>query len=323
MKPKILATQWVPDEVKEAFAPKAELISPDKEKIAFSKAQVLQLLPDFDGLFTIFFAADRAVIDAGTKLKTIANLGVGFDSIDVSYATEKHIAVINTPQSVTEGTAELTIALMMDTMRNIAAYDRFVRAGHWVTGAFEAAGTELYGRKIGVCGFGRIGRAVGKKAQALGMQLYYYDPFRLSEADEAALGATYLPFTDLLRQCDCISLHMPYTPENHHLICRDTLSLMKPEAYLINAARGPVVKESDLVWALQNGIIRGAGLDVFETEPVISDALKACPNVVMTPHIGTQTYGIRVAMCHEALQGMTAIFAGERPYNLVNGQVVL
>ena len=116
---------------------------------------------------------------------------------------------------------------------------------------------------------------------------------------------------------------MPYTPQNHHLINRDTLSMMKPSAYLINAARGAVVKESDLVWALQNGVIRGAGLDVFETEPVISDALKACPNVVMTPHIGTQTYGIRVRMCHEALQGMTAIFSGKRPENLVNRTVEL
>ena len=319
---KILLTQWVPDKCRETFKNQLEFICPDKEKLQFSKSEILEHISDVDGIFLIFSTADKEVIDAGKKLKVIANLGVGFDCIDVKYATEKNIAVINTPNTVTEATAELSIALLMTVMRNTASYDKSVKEGQWPRFAFSDVGTEIFGHSLGIVGFGRIGKAVAKKALALGMDVKYYDPYRLNEEDEKHLEVSYLPLDELLSQCDCVSLHMPYTPENHHLINERTLSIMKKGSYLINVARGSVVKESALVEALKNGTLKGAALDVFEFEPNVSRELKECDNAVLTPHVGTQTLQVRINMFEEAMNGICAFLGGKTPYNIVNKEIL-
>lgn len=318
MKPKVLITQWIPDVVKNTFNNELDLVCPSKEQAAFTYEEVINKISHYDALLTIFNKADAAVIDAGINLKAIANLGVGYDAIDVHYATDKNIAVINSPTSVTEATAELTIGLMMASMRNIVAYDKSIRKGEWASIAFEDKAVEIFGHTLGIAGFGRIGKSVCKKAQALGMKVYYYDPFSLNPADEKALGVEYLPLEKLFCQCDCVSLHMPYTPENHHLVDERLLSTMKKNSFLINVARGPIVKESALVEALNNGPLKGAALDVFEFEPKIGKDLLACENVVLTPHIGTQTMQVRINMCNESISGIAAVLRGETPCNLVN-----
>ncbi|MEA5084094.1 MAG: NAD(P)-dependent oxidoreductase [Lachnospiraceae bacterium] len=321
MKPKVLVTQWIPDAVNDKFKNELDLVYPIKEKTSFSHNEVLEMVAQFDALLTIFNKADTAVIDAGINLKAIANLGVGYDSIDVNYATEKNIAVINSPTSVTEATAELTIGLIMASMRNIVAYDKSIRKGEWTSRAFEDKAVEVFGHILGIAGFGRIGKSVCKKAQVLGMKVAYYDPFPLSPEAEKEMNVEYMSLEKLFSQCDCISLHMPYTTENHHLVDERLLSTMKKGSFLINVARGPIVKESALVDALNNGTLKGAALDVYEFEPTIGQNLLACENVVLNPHVGTQTMQVRINMCNESLSGVLTVLKGETPYNLVNKNI--
>lgn len=321
MKPKVLVTQWIPDAVMDTFKNELNLVYPNKEKTSFSYNEVLEMIDQFDALLTIFNKADKAVIDAGVKLKAIANLGVGFDSIDVNYATKKNIAVINSPTSVTEATAELTIGLIMASMRNIVAYDKSIRKGEWTSTAFEDKAVEMFGHTLGIAGFGRIGKSVCKKAQVMGMHVAYYDPFPLNPEDEKEMNVEYMPLEKLFSQCDCVSLHMPYTPQNHHLVDERLLSTMKKGSFLINVARGPIVKESALVEALNNGTLKGAALDVYEFEPKIGKDLLACENVVLNPHVGTQTMQVRINMCNESLSGVLKVLKGETPYNLVNKDI--
>ena len=318
MKPKVLVTQWIPDAVNDTFKNELELIYPSKEKAAFTYEEVLNMISGYDALLTIFNKADQEIIDAGIKLKAIANLGVGYDAIDVPYATQKHIPVINSPTTVTEATAELTMGLIMASMRNIVAYDKSIRKGKWASIAFEDKAIEVFGHTLGIAGFGRIGKSVCKKAQAMGMKVAYYDPFSLSLEEEKAMDVEYMPLEKLFSQCDCVSLHMPYTPENHHLVDEKLLATMKKGSFLVNVARGPIVKESALVEALHNGTLKGAALDVFEFEPNIGKELLACENVVLNPHVGTQTMQVRINMCNESINGIAAVLRGETPYNLVN-----
>lgn len=321
MKPKVLITQWIPDAVNDTFKKELDLIYPSKEKVSFTYEEVLGMIAQYDALLTIFNKADKALMDAGTELKAIANLGVGYDSIDVEYATEKNIAVINSPTSVTEATAELTLGLIMASMRNIVAYDKTIRNGQWTSTAFEDKAVEMFGHTLGIAGFGRIGKSVCKKAQVMGMKVAYYDPFPLSPEDEKAMNVEYMSLEELFSQCDCVSLHMPYTPQNHHLVDEKLLATMKKGSFLINVARGPIVKESALVEALNNGTLKGAALDVYEFEPKIGKDLLACQNVVLSPHVGTQTKQVRVNMCNESISGIAAVLKGEIPYNLVNKNI--
>jgi len=321
MKSKVLITQWIPDEVKLGFSDKVQLIYPDKSKTKYSYDELKELIVDCDGLLTIFRKVDKELIDCGKKLKAIANLGVGYDSIDVGYATQKNIAVINSPSTVTESTAELTIALLMASMRSIVSFDKSMRRGEWTSSAFDTPAVEIFEHSLGVAGFGRIGKSVCKRAQALGMKVFYYDPYPLTKEEEISFGVEYMDLDQLFSQCDCISLHMPYTPENHHLVDENRFSKMKKGSFLINAARGAIVKESALVKALNDGTLQGAGLDVFEFEPAVSQELLACDNVVINPHVGTHTYQVRVNMCNETLSGLCEILNGNRPYNLVNKEI--
>lgn len=211
----------------------------------------------------------------------------------------------------------------MASMRNIVAYDKSMRKGEWTSTAFEDKAVEVFGHTLGIAGFGRIGKSVCKKAQILGMKVAYYDPFPLSPEDEKEMNVEYMPLGKLFAQCDCVSLHMPYTSQNHHLVDESLLSTMKKGSFLINVARGPIVKESALVNALNNGTLKGAALDVYEFEPKISKELLACENVVLNPHVGTQTMQVRINMCNESLNGVLKVLKGEVPYNLVNKDITM
>ena len=316
---KILFSYPVPEECVADYRGKYELTIPEKP---LTYDQALKLIPEFDAYFILSNKGDKGILDAGNNLKVVANFGVGYDNIDWNYATKKGIAVVNTPTQVTDATAEHTVALMVTVMRGISRYDREVRSGIWNAPMFSDINCEITGRTLGIMGFGRIGKLVCKKAQGLGMKVVYYDMFRAKSELEVEYDVTYMAFDEVLKVADCISLHIPYIPENHHLFNLDTLKKMKKDAYLINCARGPIVNEADLAEALKDGIIKGAGLDVYEFEPNVTPELKALDNVVLTPHVASSTMKARIGMAKEALSGIVGVLEGEKPYNVINPQVL-
>lgn len=313
---KIMVTSPIPKDAVAAYKNEYDIVIP---QTSLSHEEILADIASYDALFVLEAKKiDREIIEKGISLKAIANFGVGFDSIDVACASQHGIAVINTPTAVTEVTAEHTLALILTVMRSTARYDREIRKGVWYAPSFETRNTLVSGSVIGIVGFGRIGKQVARKAQGLGMNVVYYDKFRLQPEEETALQVRYMPFEDLLAASDVISLHMPYFPENHHLFNSDTFSRMKPSAYFVNMSRGPIVCETDLFAALKENRIKGAALDVFEQEPTPYEGLKDLDNIVMTPHVGSSTPASRYLMVKEALDGATSILRGEMPYNVVN-----
>lgn len=320
-KAKILISRWVPDECLKPYKNEFEFTLPQSSDIDFIYDDILARIAEYDAYFEIDTIADKRLFDAAKKLRVIANFGVGYDKIDWQYATSLNIPVLNTPTQVTETTAELTVALIMAVMRGIPQYDKEVRNGIWNSPLFSDRNTQVYGSTLGIVGFGRIGRSVCKKATALGMDVIYYDQFRASIEVEEEYGAAYMPFDDVLRKSDCVTLHAPYMVENHHMFNEAAFAKMKPTAYFINAARGKLVDEIALCSALKNGVIKAAGLDVFEQEPKIYPGLLELDNVVMTPHVASLTMRARTAMCNEALEGIAAVLRGELPKNAVNPSV--
>lgn len=320
-KQKILISRCVPAECLKPHENDFDITVPASTADDYYYDDILRLIPDYDGYLEIDVNADKQLFLAAKKLKAIANFGVGYDRIDWKFATERGIPVLNTPTQVTESTAELSVALLMATMRGVARYDKQVRRGIWSSPLFSDDDALITGSTLGIVGFGRIGKSVSRKAQGLGMDVCYFDAMRAPEAIENEYGVRYLPFAELLATCDCISLHTPYFPENHHMFDATAFAKMKPSAYFINAARGKLVDEAALCEALKSGTIKGAGLDVYEDEPRIHEGLLALENVVLTPHIASLTMRSRIAMCNEALNGLVAVLKGERPYNVVNPEV--
>jgi glyoxylate reductase len=259
---------------------------------------------------------------AGTALKVVANVAVGYDNIDVRAATQRGIVVTNTPGAVTEATADLTWGLLLSIARRIAEGDRFIRAGKWHEWQFMfLLGCDVYDRTLGVIGMGRIGQAVARRAQGFGMRVLYHNRQRLAAGVEKALGATWVELPTLLQQADFVSVHVPLTAETVRLIGAAELRLMQPTAYLINTARGAVIDEAGLVRALTEGWIAGAALDVFEREPEVPQALLALENVVLVPHIGSASVATRTRMAVMAAENLLALLRGDRPPNMVNPEV--
>jgi glyoxylate reductase len=269
-------------------------------------------------------AIDGEVVAAGDALKVIAVVAVGYNNIDVAAARERGVIVTNTPDVLTEATANLTWALILDITRRISEGDRLVRAGRWKGFAFDfMLGSDLAGKQLGIVGFGRIGQAVAERARAFGMRVAYQ-----SRSAAFASGATApkprasgagpadaepMAIDRLLSTSDVVSLHVPLTTETRHLIDQAALARMKRSAYLINAARGPVVDESALVWALSNGIISGAAMDVYEDEPAVHPGLLRLDNVVLAPHLGSSTTETRTAMADLAVRNVVAVLSGQPP----------
>jgi glyoxylate reductase len=260
---------------------------------------------------------DREVIDAGEDLRIIANVAVGYDNVDVGYAHGRGIVVTNTPDVLTEAVAVFTWGLILAVTRRIAEGERLLRRGGWTGWALDfMPGSDLAGKQLGVVGLGRIGLAVAARAGAFGMRVAYTtaDPVDLSLYPGPLAAADLVPMSldELLSTSDVVSLHVPMTPATRHLIDRRALARMKRAAYLINTARGPVVDEEALAWALSQGLIAGAGLDVYEHEPRVHPALMALENVVLVPHLGSATTETRTAMADLAVSNVLAVL-GERP----------
>lgn len=286
----------------------------------FEAAELEAMIPGYDVLCSVFdIPIGRALLSRASKLKLVSNYAVGYNNIDLDYCREHGIAVTNTPHAVVEPTAELVMALMLGVTRRVAELDRLIRqTGPKVTmSRIDRMGVDLFGKTIGIVGYGNIGAAVAKRCQAFGMKVLYYKRNRLSEREEINANVTYADLHDLLRQSDIVSLHTPYNLQSHHLINAEKLKMMKPEAILINSARGAVVDEEALVKALKCNYIAGAGLDVFEQTDVPHETLLALDNVVMTPHVGTQTYDARVRMVHELCDNVLGYLNGDRTISRV------
>ena len=252
---------------------------------------------------------DKTVIDAGTDLKIVANVAVGYNNLDVPYARSKGIVLTNTPDVLTEATANMAITLMMAVTRRIVEGDRVVRRGDWKGFALDfMIGSDVRDRQLGIIGAGRIGQVVAGKARSLGMRIAYYDPAPRSLPDY-----TSMTLDQLLATSDVISVHVPLLPETRHLIDRTALSRMKRSAYLINTSRGPVVDEDALAWALGEGIIKGAGLDVYEEEPNVHPGLLKLENVVLVPHLASATTETRTAMYDLAARNVVNVLSGKPP----------
>ncbi|HZS31816.1 MAG TPA: D-glycerate dehydrogenase [Methylomirabilota bacterium] len=260
----------------------------------------------------------EAILAAAPRLRVVAVAAVGYNLIDVAAATRRGVLVTNAPGVLTETTADLAWALMLAVARRLPEGDRFVRAGRW-TGVHWSLmmGADVHGATLGILGLGRIGRAVARRAQGFGMRVLYHGRTRDPEA-ERALGVAYRDRAALLAEADFVVLALPLTPETRHLIGARELALMKPTAFLINIARGPIVDEGALVDALRAGRLAGAGLDVFEEEPKVHPGLLALDNVALTPHVGSASRATRLKMATLAAENCVAALAGRRPPNLVN-----
>lgn len=323
-KPKVYVTRELPERglktIKERFD--AEVwpeYAPPPKKTIIEKAK------DVDALATLLSdKIDAEVFDAAPKLKMIAQLAVGFDNVDVQEATKRGIYVSNTPEVLTDTTADFAWTLLMALARRVVEADKYVRMGKWKVGWHPAMlqGRDVYGATMGIVGAGRIGYAVAKRATGFSMKILFYDVIPRPEM-EKDFGAKKVDLDELLKQSDFVSVHVPLMKETHHLINAEKLRLMKKTAYLINNSRGPVVDEKALYEALNEGRIAGAGLDVFEQEPTsLANPLLKLDNVVVAPHISSASYATRSKMAEMVADNLIAFFEGKKPPNLINPDVL-
>src|ERR671931_957548 len=304
--PSILVTRKLPSAVlsKLEASGMVDLYSGDS---AMAASELRTRVADKDALVCLLTdAIDKQVIDAAAKLKIIANVAVGYNNIDIDYAKSRGIVVTHTPDVLTESVADFTWALILAITRRLSEGERVIRRGGWKGWALDfMLGTELKGKQLGLVGVGRIGRAVAARAPAFGMRVVYTEP-----RDIDLPGAENMSFDRLLNTSDVVSLHVPLLPETRHLIDKKALARMKRSAYLINTARGPVVDEAALAWALQSNLIAGAALDVFENEPSVHPDLLRLENVLLVPHLASATTETRTAMADLAASNVLAVLAG-------------
>ncbi|HXE75213.1 MAG TPA: D-glycerate dehydrogenase [Candidatus Xenobia bacterium] len=289
----------------------------------WSKVELMGYVRDVSALICqLTQKVDAEVLAAGPKLRVVANVAVGFDNIDVASATTRGIAVTNTPGVLDDSTADFTWALLLAVARRVVEADRFLRDGKWKGwDLMLMLGADVHGKTLGILGLGRIGRKVAERARGFAMRVLYHDAARAPASLERELGVQWAEKDELLRASDFITLHVPLLPSTRHLIGARELATMKPTAYLINAARGPVVDEAALVEALERKRIAGAALDVFENEPQVHPKLLAMPNVVLAPHIASASVETRTRMAVMAAENAVAVLEGRRPPNLVNPEV--
>jgi glyoxylate reductase len=302
---------WLGDDV--------EIVGPVGRAQAMSREELIGAVGGADALICLLTdRVDEALLAAAPKLRVVANHAVGVDNVDLAAATRRKVVVTNTPDVLTEATADLTMALVLAAARRIGEGERLVRAGGWR--GWEPAqllGADLAGKTIGLVGFGRIGRAVARRARGFGLRVIYASPRKIANED-----ATHVPLDRLLAESDVISLHCPLTPETRGLIGREQLARMKPGAIFINTARGACVDEPALGEALAAGTIAGAGIDVYEREPNVHPALLAQERAVLLPHIGSATVGTRAKMAELCARAVRAVLSGERPSHVVNTEVI-
>src|SRR5579863_2858201 len=323
MKPKIIAYKALPDDVLAYLREHAEVITLD-DAAASSPDTLAAALNDADGAIGASVKVTPAMLEGATRLKALSTISVGFDQFDVVDLTRRGILLAHTPDVLTESTADTVFALILASARRVVELADWVRAGQWKKSVGEAQfGVEVQGKTLGIVGLGRIGGALARRA-ALGFNMrVLYTNRRPNEAAERAYGAIRVELAELLRESDFVCLQVPLTPETRHLIGASELKTMKPGAILINASRGPTVDEAALIDALRDGTILGAGLDVFECEPLPAGSpLLQMKNVVALPHIGSATHETRHAMARCAAENLVAALAGTLSRNIVNREVL-
>ncbi|MCE5244108.1 MAG: D-glycerate dehydrogenase [Desulfobacteraceae bacterium] len=319
----VLITALLPDEVVSLIR-QEHRVEMNGELRPMEREKLLRGLEGKDGLLcSITDRIDGELLDRAPGLKIIANYGVGFDHIDLEAVTRKGIPVTNTPGVLTDATADIAFALILATARRMVEGDRIARAGRFrFWSPLNFLGQQVSGKTLGIVGFGRIGRALAKRAAGFDMRVIYHSRTRLDLSEELKLNVDYASFEELLRAADFVSVHVPLTSQTRHLVGARELKLMKPSAYLVNTARGPVVDEAALVEALRNGTIRGAGLDVYENEPDLAPGLAELDNAVLLPHVGSATIETRTRMAHMAAENLLAGLRGEKPPNCLNWELL-
>jgi glyoxylate reductase len=320
MKQYIFITRKLPENIILKLSEKFDVNMWNKEDVPVPRAVLLEEAKKADALLTMLSdRIDEEVIKAGRSLKVIANLAVGYDNIDLDAATACRVAVCNTPDVLTDTTADLTFALLMATARRLIEAADFVREGKWQSWSpLLLAGHDIHHKTIGIVGMGKIGEAVAKRATGFDMEILYHNRTRKPEA-EAAIGARYVSFEELVERSDFIVCLTPLTQETKNLFTREVFKKMKKTAIFINASRGAVVDEQALYEALTNGEIAAAGLDVFAKEPISPDhPLLMLKNVVALPHIGSASIDTRLAMMELCLQNIELVLSGKEPKTLVN-----
>ncbi len=308
----IVTTLDLPEPILELLRPLGEVRGPERWEEALGEAEAL--IP----LLTV--RVDAALLERAPRLRVVACPTVGHDHVELDACRARGITVTNTPDVLTEATAELTWALLLATVRGLPQAERSLRAGEfrgW--GFWDYLGGDLAGRTLGIFGMGRIGWAVARRASAFGMRVRYASRRGLPPEEERALGAKRVSWEELLATSDVLSLHAPLTPETRHVVDAAALRRMRPGSWLLNTARGPLVDEAALAEALREGRLAGAGLDVYEREPEVHPGLLELPNVVLLPHVGSATRETRTRMAALAARNVAAVLAGDAPLTPVGG----
>jgi len=308
----VLISNVLPAEAR-SLIPLEWTVDYNETDIPLSKADLIRRLQGKEALVChIISAIDEEVFAACPGLKVVANVAVGFNNVDVAAASRHGVIVTNTPDVLTETTADFAWALLMAAARRVVEADRYARAGEWKVWKWDLLwGADIHGKTLGVIGFGRIGRAVARRAGGFNMSILYHDALRADAAAERELNAAFVAKERLLADADFVTVHTNLTVETRHLIDEAALKRMKKTAVLVNAARGPIVDEAALVRALREGWIAGAGLDVFEDEPKIHPGLLPLPNVVLAPHIASASRDTRTSMAILAVRNCVAVLEGK------------
>ena len=313
-KPLVVVTSPLPGDALSLLEGKAR-VKEYRHPRPLSEGEFIKRAVQAEGLIPLL--ADRvsaAVLESCTRLKVVANYAVGVDNVDLEAARRRGIVVTNTPDVLTEATADLTWTLILGVARRVREGGRMMRRGAFKGWAPDLLlGMDLRGKTLGIVGMGRIGQAVARRAPAFGMRVVYADGARLWESAESALGASRVAVEELLRLSDVVTLHCPLTPETRHLLDRERLLSMKRGAILVNTARGPIVDEAALVEVLRSGHLMGAGLDVFEQEPKVEPGLAELPNALLLPHLGSAARETREAMARLAVRNCLAVLEGREP----------
>ncbi|MDP9330921.1 MAG: D-glycerate dehydrogenase [Actinomycetota bacterium] len=322
--PDVLVTRPIRPEPLERLRARCAVTVHENE-FGIPREELLQVVAGREALITMLTEKVDAELlaAAGPQLKIVANHAVGFDNIDVPACTAAGVLATNTPDVLTETTADTAFVLLMAAARRIGEGERFLRRGEpWIWGPLMMLGQDVHHKTIGIVGFGRIGQAVARRAKGFGMQVIYADAVDLPPSVEAETGAQRRELEDLLEEADFISIHTNLTPDTRHLFGSEAFKRMKSTAVIVNTSRGPVVDESALADALESGEIFGAGLDVFENEPEVEPRLLALENAVVIPHLGSATFDTRDAMGNLAVDNVFAALDGTRPPTLLNPEVL-
>jgi glyoxylate reductase len=324
MRPSVFITQPVAPSAAERLREVAAVDWNPDPTHTLTKEELCAAVHDHDVLFCLLQdRIDADVIAANPSLRAIASMKITPSDIDVAAATARRIPVTVIPPVVTEATADLHFGLLLAVARRVVEGDRLLRNGVFPGAqSVRLEGAFVWGKTIGLIGgAGRIGRAVARRARGFSMRLLYWGPRRMAESEERELGLVYVPLDRLLAESDFVSIHAPLKPDTRHLIAARELALMRPTAFLINTARGPIVDEQALVQALTQRRITGAALDVYEDEPRVESALLMMDNVVLTPHIGSAVAELREAMAHVVVDNIVAVLQGRQPPNCWNPEI--